>query len=275
MMTSRDGRMGRGEHSAGRVTITLTSWHRRGKNCSPGARTSRSSSNAPSASGDRIRIAEPLPLFRNNQAGIQRREKQHESGKEHVMPYRVQSHCAGCGNGDAFEIGYWTRDLGVHVCQRAQSVVNVPVDTGLCPGCGEPVDAADLYDYSFAIPYSGGQSPRPLEAGPTCPSITSIFTCRPARLRPGGSRFRSSSTSGRTCGRCGCASRIASRAHHIARRRPPTIRRRADCVVDASRAATGQNPAKWRAALEADPSVSDSPWRVDSGICQPGRGLRA
>lgn len=85
------------------------------------------------------------------------------------MPYRIQSHCAGCGQGDAFVIGQWTTHLGVHVCQRAQSVVNVPVDTGLCPGCGEPVDAADLYDYSYAIPYGGGQSPRPLETGPTCP----------------------------------------------------------------------------------------------------------
>ena len=85
------------------------------------------------------------------------------------MPYEVQSHCANCGDGDQFVIGHWTRHLGVHVCGRASSIVNVPVDTGLCPGCGEPVDVADLYDYSLAIPYLGGQTLRPLEPGPVCP----------------------------------------------------------------------------------------------------------
>ena len=85
------------------------------------------------------------------------------------MPYRVQSSCASCSNGDAFIIGQWTVHLGVHLCPRARSIVNVPVETGQCPGCGEPVDAGDLYDYSYAIPYLGGQTPRPLEPGPTCP----------------------------------------------------------------------------------------------------------
>jgi hypothetical protein len=85
------------------------------------------------------------------------------------MPYRVQSVCASCGKGDDFVIGDWTRHLGLHVCPRAQSIVNVPVETGQCPGCGEPVPAGDLYDYSFAIPYLGGQTPRTLESGPACP----------------------------------------------------------------------------------------------------------
>ena len=85
------------------------------------------------------------------------------------MPYQVQSHCAACVAGETFVIGHWTRHLGVHVCPRAQSIVNVPVDTGQCPGCGEPVAAADLYDYSYAIPYFSGQTPRPLEPGPACP----------------------------------------------------------------------------------------------------------
>ena len=54
------------------------------------------------------------------------------------MPYRVQSHCADCADPDTFIIGHWTMHLGVHVCPRAQSIVNVPVDTGQCPGCGTP-----------------------------------------------------------------------------------------------------------------------------------------
>ena len=68
------------------------------------------------------------------------------------MPYRVQSRCASCGEGDVFVIGHWTVHLGVHICSRTRSVVNVPVDTGTCPGCGERTNAGELYDYSFAVP---------------------------------------------------------------------------------------------------------------------------
>ena len=88
------------------------------------------------------------------------------------MPYQVKSHCAACGKGDDFVIGHWTAHLGVHVCPRAKSMVNVPVDSGQCSACGEPVTTDALYDYSFAIPYLGGRSAHPLEPGPPCPRCT-------------------------------------------------------------------------------------------------------
>jgi len=85
------------------------------------------------------------------------------------MPYEVQSQCRSCGNGDVFVIGQWTAHLGVHVCRQSRMLLNVPVETGACPGCGECPPADALYDYSFAVPYLGGQTIRELEAGPVCP----------------------------------------------------------------------------------------------------------
>lgn len=85
------------------------------------------------------------------------------------MPYLIQSHCAECEQGDEFTIGDWTRHYGVYVCSSCQKLVNIPVEDGKCPGCGQQPTLAEYYDYSFAIPYLGGQTPRPLDAGPTCP----------------------------------------------------------------------------------------------------------
>src|SRR5262245_22137734 len=85
------------------------------------------------------------------------------------MPYRIQSQCAACSQGDAFLIGNWPEHLGVHVCQKCRAVVNIPVADGKCPGCGDIPAPQSLYDYCFSIPYLGGQFPGKLERGPPCP----------------------------------------------------------------------------------------------------------
>jgi len=85
------------------------------------------------------------------------------------MPYEIQSRCHACGQGDTFLIGNWPEHLGVHVCAECHALVNIPVETGQCPGCGQQPSLQDFYDYSFAVPYLGGQMPRQPEPGPACP----------------------------------------------------------------------------------------------------------
>jgi hypothetical protein len=85
------------------------------------------------------------------------------------MPYQIESVCTACRQGDSFLIGNWPEHLGVYVCSACKALVNVPVETSRCPGCSQDVEPPDCYDYSFAIPYLGGQFVRELEAGPTCP----------------------------------------------------------------------------------------------------------
>lgn len=85
------------------------------------------------------------------------------------MPYQIQSQCAACQQGDEFIIGDWTRHYGVYVCRTCHKLVNIPVSDGQCPGCGHAPAFEAYYDYAFAIPYLGGQTPRELEAGPDCP----------------------------------------------------------------------------------------------------------
>jgi hypothetical protein len=85
------------------------------------------------------------------------------------MPYQVESICTACGQGDSFVIGNWPEDLGVYVCPVCQAPVNIPVETSECPGCGQGVEPEDCYDYSFSIPYLGGQFIHEPEPGPDCP----------------------------------------------------------------------------------------------------------
>jgi hypothetical protein len=84
------------------------------------------------------------------------------------MPYEIQSRCRACGKGDKFLIGNWPEHLGVYVCASCRALVNVPVGSGHCPGCGHEPTMRDFYDYSLAIPYLGGQMPHEPEPGPLC-----------------------------------------------------------------------------------------------------------
>ena len=92
------------------------------------------------------------------------------------MPYQIESRCRACSSGDTFLIGNWPEHLGAYVCSTCQSLVNVPVETGQCPGCGHQPALTEFYDYSGAIPYLGGQMPHEPEPGPECPK------CRRAPL---------------------------------------------------------------------------------------------
>lgn len=85
------------------------------------------------------------------------------------MPYQVESHCPHCASGDTFIIGQWTTHRGVFVCPECRALVNVPLASGACPGCGHKPALADYYDYAYAIPYLGGKLPFPAEPGPPCP----------------------------------------------------------------------------------------------------------
>ncbi len=88
------------------------------------------------------------------------------------MPYSVESHCSACGEGDTFAIGLWPEHLGVFVCSECQSVVNIPLSTGQCPGCGYSPTLDEYYDYAYAIPYLNYDEREPretLEPGPICP----------------------------------------------------------------------------------------------------------
>ncbi|MDX1992039.1 MAG: hypothetical protein SF029_06605 [bacterium] len=89
--------------------------------------------------------------------------------RKRTVPYNVESHCSACGEGDTFIIGNWPEHLGVYVCPTCQKVVNVPLDTCRCPGCGQQVQPEDCYDYGQSMPYLGGKSLHPLEPGPECP----------------------------------------------------------------------------------------------------------
>jgi hypothetical protein len=85
------------------------------------------------------------------------------------MPYNIASQCPSCDAGDQFVIGHWPEHLGLYACPTCRALVNVPVTTGACPGCGHAVDAGSLYDYSFAIPYGHGHFGPEREPGCTCP----------------------------------------------------------------------------------------------------------
>jgi hypothetical protein len=68
------------------------------------------------------------------------------------MPYTVQSHCDRCGSSDSFMIGNWKEHLGVVICRDScQSIINVPLDTGRCPGCGRNVSSDECY--TIVIPF--------------------------------------------------------------------------------------------------------------------------
>src|SRR5262249_13767007 len=86
------------------------------------------------------------------------------------MPYEIESSCAACRQGDRFMIGNWPEHLGVYVCSVCKALTNISVETPKCPGCGQLVEPQDCYDYSFAIPYLGGQFLREPEPGPNCPN---------------------------------------------------------------------------------------------------------
>src|SRR6516225_2407481 len=66
---------------------------------------------------------------------------------------------------DTFLIGNWPEHLGVHVCAVCHALANIPVETGHWSGCGQQPDLQDFYDYSFAVPYLGGQMPGQPEPG--------------------------------------------------------------------------------------------------------------
>jgi hypothetical protein len=86
------------------------------------------------------------------------------------MPYEVRSQCDRCGKGDLFLIGMWRVYMGVYICRdRCKKIINIPVETGKCPGCGREVRNSDLFDYADFIPYLDGGSVAPLEPGPICP----------------------------------------------------------------------------------------------------------
>src|SRR5271155_3440876 len=90
------------------------------------------------------------------------------------MPYTVQSRCDQCGHSDSFMIGNWKEHLGVYICRDpCKSIVNIPLDTGRCPGCGRPVSPNECYDYSHSIPYGNGQFMVEPEHGPKCPQCSS------------------------------------------------------------------------------------------------------
>jgi hypothetical protein len=85
------------------------------------------------------------------------------------MPYDVQSHCPACGVDDTFVIGLWPDHLGVFACRRCQKLVNIPLATEKCPGCGCQPSVEEFYDYAYAVPYFSGPPPEEREAGPECP----------------------------------------------------------------------------------------------------------
>src|SRR5262245_53607237 len=85
------------------------------------------------------------------------------------MPYTVESRCPACSTTDTFVIGLWPEHMGVYVCLRCQKLVNVPLATGKCPGCGYEPGAEEFYDYAYAIPYFNGPPAEEREPGPECP----------------------------------------------------------------------------------------------------------
>jgi len=90
------------------------------------------------------------------------------------MPYTVQSRCDRCGYSGSFMIGNWKEHLGVYICRDpCKSIVNVPLDTACCPGCGRTVSPDECYDYSHSIPYGNGQFFVEPEPGPSCPQCGS------------------------------------------------------------------------------------------------------
>jgi hypothetical protein len=85
------------------------------------------------------------------------------------MPYQIQSHCPACQAGDSVVIGNWPEHLGLYLCLSCRQLVNIPTRDGKCPGCGYEPRPDELYDYSRAIPYLGGQMPYTPDSGPVCP----------------------------------------------------------------------------------------------------------
>jgi hypothetical protein len=86
------------------------------------------------------------------------------------MPYKVESKCDGCGSQHRFVIGLWPEHLGVYMCRACAMPVNIPLETGQCPGCGVQPSVAEFYDYARSIPFYHGESLGRLEPGPTCPN---------------------------------------------------------------------------------------------------------
>ncbi len=92
------------------------------------------------------------------------------------MPYQVSSNCPECKSIASFVIGLWPQHLGVFICRGCQTLVNIPLETANCPGCGYQPRVEEFYDYAYAIPYFNGPPSEELEPGPECPK------CRKGRL---------------------------------------------------------------------------------------------
>ncbi|MCB0210976.1 MAG: tetratricopeptide repeat protein, partial [Anaerolineae bacterium] len=84
------------------------------------------------------------------------------------MPYMVNSYCTQCQQGDRFSIGHWNTYKGVFVCQTCRAIVNIPLETGQCPGCGYTPANSEFFDYSGAIAIKNITEP-PSQPMPTCP----------------------------------------------------------------------------------------------------------
>lgn len=85
------------------------------------------------------------------------------------MPYMVQSRCNHCDGQARFAIGHWPRDLGVYLCSTCKVPINVPLETGACPGCGVEPSIDDYYDHARVIPYMSVPLPADAPPGPVCP----------------------------------------------------------------------------------------------------------
>lgn len=71
------------------------------------------------------------------------------------MPYLVKSCCEQCHAGDEFTIGLWSQNLGLYICDHCDMIVNIPNETGRCPGCHYAPDATELFNYTELIPCMG------------------------------------------------------------------------------------------------------------------------
>jgi hypothetical protein len=85
------------------------------------------------------------------------------------IPYTIESLCPKCGRGEEFSIGNWPEHLGVFACPSCKALVNVPLETGHCAGCGTQPGTYDFYDYAHSIAYMRAQPPGEGEPGPPCP----------------------------------------------------------------------------------------------------------
>lgn len=92
------------------------------------------------------------------------------------MPYLVKSCCEQCHAGDTFTIGIWSQNLGLYICDHCDRLVNIPSETGRCPGCHYAPDAAELLNYTGLIPCMGERQSY-TDPRPVCPK------CQNGRLR--------------------------------------------------------------------------------------------